>query len=56
MPYLSFLGKAIFEVIALEFVKNEFLTHTVKFGKGSLSSKVPGSTISEFAGPGPDSL
>ena len=36
-----------FEVSTLEFVKNEFLTHTVNFGIASAFSKGPGSTFSE---------
>ena len=57
-PYLAIFGLefenniVIFEISALEFVKNEFLTHTVNFGKGSAFSKVSGSTFSEGLGPG----
>ena len=40
----------------LEFVKVEFLTHTVHFGIGSVFSKCPGSVFSEGPGPGPGPL
>ena len=43
------------EISILEFLKNEFLTHTVSFGIGSALSKCPESTVSEDTGqdPGP---
>ena len=37
---------------ALEFVKNEFLTRTVKFGIGFAFSKGPRSAFSEDTSPG----
>ena len=49
----GFFGQTLFEVITLEFAKNEILTHTVSFGKGSAFFEGPGSTFSEIAGLGP---
>ena len=51
----GFCGQSLFEVITLEFARNEILTHTVSFGKTSAFSKGSGSTFSEVAGlvPGP---
>ena len=46
----------IFEISTLKFVKNESLTHTVKFGIGSAFSKGRGSVFSDGPGPGPDPL
>ena len=43
----------IFEISTLEFVKNEFLTHTLNFRIGSAFSKSVGSAFSEGPGPGP---
>ena len=43
----------IFEISALEFVKNESLTYTVNFGIGSAFSKGSRSAFSEGPGPGP---
>ena len=48
MPYLGLFGLTfketivIFEISTLEFVRYEFLTHTVNFGIGSTFSKGPG--------------
>ena len=42
----------MFEVSILEFVKSEYLTHTVNFGIGSIFFKIPGSAFSEGPGPG----
>ena len=42
----------MFEVSILEFVKSEYLTHTVNFGIGSTFVKIPGSAFSEGPGPG----
>ena len=41
-----------FEISNLEFVKHEFLPHTMNFGIGSAFSKGLGSTFSEVPGPG----
>ena len=51
--WLGFFGQTLFEVITLEFAKNEILTHTVSFGKGSAFSKGQRSTLPEVAGLGP---
>ena len=51
LPYLGIFGQqfqkttVMFEISALEFVKNESLTHTMNFGVGS--------TFSKGLGPGP---
>ena len=42
----------IFEISTLEFVKNEFLIHTMNFGIGSVFCKGPRSDFSEGPGPG----
>ena len=57
MPYFGifWLEIVIFE-ISSNFVKVEFLTHTVHFGIGSAFSKCPGSVFSEGPGPGPGPL
>ena len=58
MSYLGTFGlefeKAVVisEISTLEFRKNEFLTHAVKFGIGSTFSKGPGSSFSEAPGSG----
>ena len=44
------------EISILEFLKNEFLTHTVSFGIGSAFPKCPGSTVSEDTGQSPGPL
>ena len=41
----------VFEISALEFTKNEFLTIIVNFGTVSAFSLGPGSTFSEYLGP-----
>ena len=47
--YLGIFGRicekniVIFEISILEFVKNEFLAHTVNFGRGFAFSRSPGS-------------
>ena len=62
MPYLGIFGQelkktiVIFEICTLEFINNEFLTHTVNFGTGSAFSKSPGSAFSQGPGPGPGPL
>ena len=58
MLYLGIFGLqfknniVIFEISTFEFVKNEFLTHTMDFGIGSAFSKGPGSAFSQGQGPG----
>ena len=57
MRCLGFLGlelenNIIFDISTLEFVKIEFLTHTVDFCVGCAFSKGPESTFSEGPGPG----
>ena len=58
IPYLGILGLkfenniVIFEISSLEFVKSEFLFHTMNFGKESIFAKGPGSVFSQGPGPG----
>ena len=49
---------AIYEISALEFLKNEFLPHSVHIGVGFTFSESPAPAFSEgpYPGPGPDSL
>ena len=62
MPYYGILGLefvkgiVISEMSALEFLKNESLTHTVNFGIGFSFSKGPWSRFHEGPGPGPGLL
>ena len=62
MPCLCMFGLEIqktivvFVINTLEFVRNEFLTHTVNFGIGSAFYKSPGSAFSEGPCPGPGPL
>ena len=44
---------AIYEVSTLEFLKNEFLNHSVNFGVAFRFSKSRAPTFSEGLGPGP---
>ena len=59
VPYLGIFGiefeKAVVisEISALEFLKNDSLTHTVNFGIGATFSKGPGSDFPESQGPVP---
>ena len=59
MPYLGTFGlefeKAIVisEISTLEFLKNQFLTHTVNFFVGPVFSYGPGSGFAKGPGPGP---
>ena len=48
-----FWAIVIFEIRTLQFVKNEFLTHTVNFGTWSAFRKVPGFAFSQDPVPGP---
>ena len=48
-----FWAIVIFEIRTLQFVKNEFLTHTVNFGTWSAFCKVPGFAFSQDPVPGP---
>ena len=48
MLYLGILGsnfEKLFEINTPEFVKHEFLTNTISFGKGSTFSTGPGSNL-----------
>ena len=62
MPYLGTFGLGLseivvtFEIRTLEFVKNEFSTHTMNSGIGSAFSKVLASPFSEGLGPAPGPL
>ena len=62
MPYLGILGLefqntiVISEISTLEFVSNEFLTHTVNFGVGSGFCKCPGSAFFECPRLGPGQI
>ena len=62
MPYLGIFGPefekaiVILEIIILEFVKYEFLSHRMNFGIGSAFSESPGSAFSEGPCPGLDLL
>ena len=47
---------AIYEVSTLEFLKNEFLNHSVNFGVGFAFSKSRAPAFSEGLGPGPGPL
>ena len=53
MPYLGIFWLEFQKAIVIfEFVKSEFLTHTMNFGIGSAFSKGVGSAFSEGPGPG----
>ena len=62
MPYMGIFGLeffktiVIFEIIILEFVIYESLTHTMNFGMGFAFSKGPRSAFSEGPGSGPGPL